>query len=204
MGWLVPGMALLLALLVVGVFAWQRDDDVDAPTPTPELTPPTDAPFLILPVSGAQGAAGTVTLYGLGGQTLVILDLQGAGTQGAARLRDGACGGPSDRDEWLLVGVGENGTSRTLVDVPLGTLLAGTHVVDLPRAGVPAADEVCIDVIGVPVNGAGTPVDLDGGSVADSAGMAGDGTGGSAAGRPATPPVASPSATPPGSTPVPS
>lgn len=196
-------MVILVALLVVVALVWDRDEDVKAPPATPELTPPPDAPFLVVPVSGAQGVEGMVTVYGLGGQTLVSLDLQGSGAPGAARLRDGGCGAASDRDEWLLVAVGADGTSRTLVDVSLGTLLTGAYVVDLPRTDLPPIAEVCAEIAGLPVNAAGTPVDLNGGSLADSAGMAGDGTGGSAAGNVATP-GASPVATPSSVIPVPS
>lgn len=212
-----PMLAGVAVVLIVVLFGINREDEsTPAPTPVPAVTPPADGPRLQLPVDGKQAVEGTVTLYGLGGQTLVVLDLDGSAAPGAARLRGGGCGEASGLEEWLLAGVGDDGTSSTVVDVPLGALFAGGYVVDLPRADLDSDAEVCVVVAGQPVNAMGTPVDLVGSDLGGTRGTSGDGTGGSILGSGgATPesevtsetaasPMASPVASPvPGSTPLP-
>ena len=175
-----PVLVLVAVVAIVATLALDRDDaDTPESTPSPAVTPPPDAPLVSIAVRGKQGVEGTVTLHGLGGQTLVVLDLDGDSAPGAARLRDGTCGGVSDQDEWLLMGVDEAGSSSTVVDVPLGTLLRVSYVVDLPRAELPPVAEVCAAIVGTPVNAAGTPVDLGDGDIGGTRGTSGDGTGGS-------------------------
>lgn len=195
--WPILGVVVVLAVTLFGIDG--ENASTPEPSPSPALTPPTDGPRVVVPVSGKQAVGGTVTFHGLGGQTLIVLDLDGDLAPGAARLRDGVCGAGSGQDEWLLAGVNDDGTSSTVVDVPLGTLLAGDYVVDLPRAHLPPVAEVCAAIAGEPVNALGTPVDLTGADIGGTRGTGGDGTGGSSLGTGMATPDATPVA---GATPL--
>jgi hypothetical protein len=138
----------------------------DTSTPAAAMaTPAADATRLALTFEelNDSGISGTATLYEMGAQTLVELDLDGTGEDHPAHIHAGTCGTIEPEADYDLTNVGEEGTSTTLVDVALADLLNGEYVIDLHLApdqlGLLIA---CADITGTPVNAEGTPVAVGG------------------------------------------
>lgn len=140
-------------------------DDPSTPAAASAATPAPDSTRLELDFTelNDSGVSGTATLYEMGAQTLVELDLAGTGENHPAHIHQGTCEAIEPVSAYDLTNVGADGTSSTLVDVSLGDLLNGEFVVDLHLApdqlGLLVA---CVDVEGTPVNAEGTPVAVGG------------------------------------------
>lgn len=98
------------------------------------LPPTVTAPgidSIVYPVNAANdsGVSGTVTLDRMGDQTMVTINLSGtpAGGDHPAHFHAGDCGTMGDVVVPLNNVDGSNGTSSTLVDVPLDAILEGNH-----------------------------------------------------------------------------
>jgi hypothetical protein len=138
----------------------------DTSTPAASVaTPAADATRLEITFAelNDSGISGTATLYEMGAQTLVELDLDGTGENHPTHIHEGTCDNIEPVAAYDLTNVGPEGTSTTLVDVSLSDLLNGEYVIDLHLApdqlGLLIA---CADITGTPVNAQGTPVAVGG------------------------------------------
>ncbi len=140
-------------------------NDTSTPSASTAATPAPDSTRLELDFTelNDSGISGTATLYELGAQTLVELDLDGTGENHPAHIHEGTCETIEPVSAYDLNNVGPEGTSSTLVDVSLGDLLNGDYLIDLHLApdqlGLLIA---CADIDGTPVNADGTPVAVGG------------------------------------------
>jgi hypothetical protein len=103
------------------------------PAATPAPTPEPNAPRIVLEFTelNDSGVEGTATLSEAGDQTIVELELEGTGESHPAHIHEGACEDIVPQSAYDLENVGEEGTSRSLVDAPLQDLIDGDYVVDL-------------------------------------------------------------------------
>jgi len=138
----------------------------DTSTPAASVaTPAADATRLRLTFEelNDSGISGTATLYEMGAQTLVELDLDGTGDNHPTHIHEGTCETIEPVAAYDLTNVGEDGASTTLINVSLSDLLNGEYVIDLHLApdqlGLLIA---CTEITGTPVNAQGTPVAVGG------------------------------------------
>ena len=170
------GVVALIAValfIVTSPLATSQDDSstpaASAATPAPDSTR-LELDFTELNDSGVSG---TATLYDMGDQTLVDLDLDGTGENHPAHIHEGTCETIEPLSAYDLNNVGADGTSSTVVDVSLGALLNGDYVIDLHLA----PDQLgllisCVEIAGTPVNAEGTPVAVGGDTTPESTGEA--------------------------------
>lgn len=153
------------ALFIITSPLATSQDDTGTPSAASAATPAPDSTRLELDFTelNDSGVSGTATLYEMGAETLVELDLDGTGENHPAHIHEGTCETIQPVSAYDLTNVGADGTSSTLVDVSLGDLLNGDYVIDLHLA----PDQLgllisCVDIDGTPVNAEGTPVAVGG------------------------------------------
>lgn len=158
---LIAALATALFVLVSPLALGQDDTG----TPAVVATPAPDAARLNLTFDelNDSGVTGSATLFDAGSQTLVDLTLEGTGADHPAHIHEGTCDAIQPLAAWNLTNVGTDGTSTTLIDVPMADLLNGEYVIDLHLA----PDQLgllisCVEITGSPVNAEGTPVAVGG------------------------------------------
>ncbi len=170
------GVVALIATALFIITSPLATSQDDTSTPAASVaTPAPDSTRLELDFTelNDSGVSGTATLYEMGDQTLVDLDLDGTGENHPAHIHEGTCETIQPLSAYDLNNVGADGTSSTLVDVSLGDLLNGEYVIDLHLA----PDQLgllisCVDIDGTPVNAEGTPVAVGGDTTPESTGEA--------------------------------
>jgi hypothetical protein len=136
-------------------------------TPTPQVTPPANAPTLSLTFTelNDSGVSGIATLYGDGDKTIVDIRVEDAGPNHPAHIHKGDCSKLDPYPAFPLTNV-IDGRSTSLVDASLDELLAGDYSIDLHMS----VNELGTLVVCAPITGqptASTPAtDGTGGAVA--------------------------------------
>ncbi len=144
---IIVALVLAVSLLAAGYVAAQELVATPAPDPEPDA-PRIEIEFTELNDSGIEGIA---ILYEFGDQTIVEIDVDGAGENHPAHVHAGTCGEVEPQVEYALENVGEDGESRSLIDVSLEELLEGEYVVDLHLAPTELGTLIaCADIEGTP------------------------------------------------------
>jgi outer membrane biosynthesis protein TonB len=154
---------VLVAVLALAILALGRQvvtsglaiaqDPGGTPDGSPVATPAPDAPRVVLEFTelNDSGVEGTATLSEAGDQTIVELELEGTGENHPAHIHEGTCEDIVPQSAYDLENVGEEGTSRTLVDAPLQDLIDGDYVVDLHMSPNELGTLIaCADIEGTP------------------------------------------------------
>jgi hypothetical protein len=107
-----------------------------------------------------SGVEGTVTLYAIGEQTLVAIDIEGGGESHPAHIHAGTCDDLDPEPFVPLATVDDSGESLTLISTPLTGLLDDPFAIDLHLS----PDElgtliVCADIEGEPSPATPAPAD---------------------------------------------
>ena len=144
-------LALLLAFSSIAVVGAQESTPDATPSASPTPSPAMPRLELELGELNDSGITGTVTLYDAGDQTIVEFDVEGAGGDHPAHIHEGVCGDLNPEPAYPLENVDKNGESTTVLDVPIGDLLAEDYAVDMHLA----PDELgtliaCADIVGEP------------------------------------------------------
>jgi hypothetical protein len=95
-----------------------------------------------------SGQSGTATLTAVGNQTRITIQLSNppAGTPQPAHIHPGTCANLNPQPQYPLNNV-VNGTSETVVDVPLANLLTGNFAINVHKSGQEVAVYVaCGDI----------------------------------------------------------
>lgn len=151
-------LVLAMHLMLLGSAAAQ--DAESSPEASPAATPADDAIRLEIPFEerNDSGVSGTATLFINGEETIVEIELEGAGESHPAHVHEGTCDEMNPESAWDLENV-EDGTSTSVIDVPLSDLLNGEYVIDLHLAPNQLGLLIgCATIEGTPSNAGGTPV----------------------------------------------
>ena len=159
----IAAIALSFYLLNGGVATSQNSGGT--PAASPMASPQADDPRITIEFIelNDSGVTGTATLFASGGTTVVEIDLDGTGEDHPAHIHQGTCDDIQPEPEDNLENVGEEGTSTSVVDVPLDELVDGDYVIDLHLAANQLGTLiVCAEIEGEPTNAGGTPVAIGG------------------------------------------
>ena len=159
----IAAIALSFYLLNGGVATSQNSGGT--PDASPVASPQADDPRITIEFTelNDSGVTGTATLFASGATTVVELDLDGTGEDHPAHIHEGTCEDIQPEPAYNLENVGEEGTSTSVVDVPLDELIDGDYVIDLHLAANQLGTLiVCADIEGEPTDASGTPVAVGG------------------------------------------
>lgn len=103
-------------------------------------------------VGGTPTVQGGATLFGMGGQTQVVIGVMSTGTETmAAGIQAGTCDSPTPEIVYRLTDV-TSGASSTTVAADLATILASPHVINIFVAGSETESSItCGEIQPIPI-----------------------------------------------------